>query len=413
MSANLNTKNKLQKLFQLTAGVSAFAWIVALYTLWHRQGLLAEGAMKPSFCNMSSFLNCDAVALSAHSEFLGIPVSTHAMIFSFLLFLLSLVGFFNVLEDKSKMPSWAAKLLFALSAIGLIPTVYQAYVSIFVIQALCLMCLTSYILNLVLFALSWKLKVETKSLPTESTLSGFKTFSQVSWIVVAVVIALHFITPAVMMSSLGGAAAGRVDSKYIELVIQKTDGMTPMRFTDDGKSPSFGAAPDQAKLTVVEFSDFQCPFCAKSAALLPSLLKQYENRVRFVYKNYPLDASCNSEMKHSAHPLGCKAAKAGVCVHQAKGNAAFFDYKKEVFANQKEMTAESILVSAEKHSGTSRADLEKCIEDPAVAQKINADVAEGSVAKVQGTPAIFLNGKFFESGPQPVLLQAILEHYLK
>jgi len=92
-------------------------------------------------------------------------------------------------------------------------------------------------------------------------------------------------------------------------------------------TPTKGA--ENAQITVVEYSDFQCPFCKRGKDMLPDILKEYDGKVSISYKQYPLPN----------HPWAMKAAIASLCVYE-QGNDKFWEFHDEVFDNQKDITLE-------------------------------------------------------------------------
>ena len=144
-----------------------------------------------------------------------------------------------------------------------------------------------------------------------------------------------------------------------------------------GKSPAKG--PADAAVTVVEFSDFQCPFCAQAAALIKQVTDAYPNDVRFVYKNYPLPF----------HKDAMPAAKAAV----AAGNQGkFFEMHDKLFENYRTLTEEVFIKSAQE-IGLDVERFKKDMADPATQAMIDQDMKDAREADVRGTPTILINGK--------------------
>jgi protein-disulfide isomerase len=142
-----------------------------------------------------------------------------------------------------------------------------------------------------------------------------------------------------------------------------------------GQPPSFGAA--DAKVVVVEFSDFQCPYCSQAASTVHRLREHYENKIHFVFRHFPL----------SFHPDARPAAQAAVAA-QAQGK--FWEYHDLLFGHQSELGADALLDYARKLN----LDLEafrSASQAPATAARIADDVKLGESVMVQGTPTLFVN----------------------
>jgi protein-disulfide isomerase len=149
-------------------------------------------------------------------------------------------------------------------------------------------------------------------------------------------------------------------------------------------SPAKG--PANAKVTLVEFSDFQCPFCSRVTPTLEQIEKEYGNQVRVVFKHLPL-------RMHSAAPAAHAAAEA------AHRQGKFWEMHDAIFANQREMTSEKYVTYAEEMG----LDVERFKRDVAatdVKQKVDADAKEAEELGVTGTPGFFINGRFLR-GARP------------
>jgi len=142
----------------------------------------------------------------------------------------------------------------------------------------------------------------------------------------------------------------------------------------------------KAKLAIVEFSDFQCPFCGRVEPTLKQIEKEYGNQVRIVFKHLPL----------SIHP---KAPAAHAAAEAAHRQGKFWEMHDLIFANQREMSPERYLEYAAQ-IGLDVDQFKKDVASPEVQKKIDADAQEASKLGVTGTPAFFVNGRFI-SGAQP------------
>jgi protein-disulfide isomerase len=154
-----------------------------------------------------------------------------------------------------------------------------------------------------------------------------------------------------------------------------------------------------APITVVEFSDFQCPFCTRGAATMEQLLKQYEGKVKFVFLNFPLNF----------HPWAEPAAIAAQCAANQKADA-FWTLHDAYFEHQATFTVDNVLAKSKEYlagSGIDLAQWSTCAEDKssethrAAAEVVRADMSLGQQLGVSGTPGFFINGQFL-NGAQPL-----------
>jgi protein-disulfide isomerase len=145
-----------------------------------------------------------------------------------------------------------------------------------------------------------------------------------------------------------------------------------------GSSPVRG--PKNAKVTIVEFSDFQCPFCAQSAPLVDQVLEQYPNDVNFVYKQFPLT---------SIHPFAMGASKASLA---AGKQGKYWEMHDLLFKNNRALSTDNLKDYA-KQLGLNVEQFEKDMNSPDVQTQIEQEMKEASAAEVRGTPTFFVDGK--------------------
>jgi len=148
--------------------------------------------------------------------------------------------------------------------------------------------------------------------------------------------------------------------------------------------PSRG--PADARVTIVEYSDFQCPFCSRVYATLEDqVLKEYGDKVRFVFKNYPL----------SIHAWEEDGALASECAFQ-QGNDQFWAMYKGLFSKQGDITKENLKDKASeiaKDGGLDVARFQDCFDGKKAAAALKADTDEAAALGVSSTPTFFLNGR--------------------
>ena len=409
--SQLKTLSSPKNALRAVLALSVVGWINALYILWHRQGLIAHGALERSFCNINATFNCDAIALSKYSTLLGVPNAALGMVFYALLTVGAIWTYFLLQDGEDEKAAKASGLVQLTAFVALFPTVGLGMLSSFELHTYCLMCLFSYLINILLYTVAHLARKSCleNSKEKPALFAGLSVISSPLMIVSAIVVGLNLLAPALVNSAVGGDGS-TLDDNTINLVLQSHQ-TSPAKTLSTENAPSYGAIDPKspAKVTIVEFSDMQCPYCAISAKTLPSIIRNYEKDVRVVYKNYPLDRSCNASMQNEGHRLSCLAAKSGWCVFVKKGNDAFFEYKITVFENQPKLTPEMIKEFAVTKGGVSKEELESCLADPQTHQAIVDQVSEGNAVGVNATPTLFVNGRKLETGANPKILKALLD----
>ncbi|PIS42066.1 MAG: hypothetical protein COT24_05500 [Candidatus Kerfeldbacteria bacterium CG08_land_8_20_14_0_20_40_16] len=143
-----------------------------------------------------------------------------------------------------------------------------------------------------------------------------------------------------------------------------------------------------APVTLVEFSDFECPYCEKHFPTLNKILDDYPGKVRLVYKHFPLA---------SLHPNAQKAAEASECADEQD---KFWEYHDKLFAGQPTGFSLDKFKQWAKDLGLKADQFNNCLDNGKYAQKVQTDAQEGQQKGVQGTPATFVNGRLV-SGAAP------------
>jgi protein-disulfide isomerase len=144
-------------------------------------------------------------------------------------------------------------------------------------------------------------------------------------------------------------------------------------------APSRG--PADARVTIVEFSDFHCPFCKRVQPTLNELLAKYPNDVRLVYKHMPLD---------QLHPQARRAAEASWCAQQ---QGKFWEFHDQLYAGGPDGT-DANLAAVAARVGLDAAKFQQCMASGEAAAEVQRHVAEGNRFGVSGTPGFFVNGRF-------------------
>ena len=157
--------------------------------------------------------------------------------------------------------------------------------------------------------------------------------------------------------------------------------------------------PANAKITLVEFSDFQCPYCAQAVGFLNEILKAYPNDVRLVFKQYPLEIHANARISSAA----------ALAAH-AQGK--FWPMHDKMYANYKQLTRANILTWA-KESGVDAVKFAADLDSPGIKQLVDKDYADGEKAGVEATPTIFINGKKYQGSLEPTTFRKIIAAELK
>jgi protein-disulfide isomerase len=249
-------------------------------------------------------------------------------------------------------------------------------VMLFSIGTACLFCLGIDAINILIFLIAWTLRPRPlSSLPLHSG----------KWRVLAgIQIASLFVT-------VGGLSASfnqDLSDFPVAEVIQNTLAQPIVAVQTGPELPSMG--PADAPITIVEFSDFQCPHCQRAAMVFHNLQLRKPGMVRVVFRNYPLDSHCNPKIQGAGgHQVACEAARGSYC---AQKQGKFFAYYEQVFENQTDLKPGGVPEFAKK-AGLDEVAFQSCLDSEEAKGAIERDLQEGDSIGIEGTPTILINGR--------------------
>jgi protein-disulfide isomerase len=162
--------------------------------------------------------------------------------------------------------------------------------------------------------------------------------------------------------------------------------LPPPRVDVAATGPARG--PADAKVTIVEFSDFQCPYCGAAFGTVEQLMQQYAGKVKLVFRQFPLPM----------HPQAEKAAEASLC---AADQNKFWEFHDLLFKNQKKLEVPDLKTWAASAGVGDPAKFAQCLDGGEKKKLVESDMEAGQAAGVNGTPAFFINGVFL-NGAMPI-----------
>jgi protein-disulfide isomerase len=170
-----------------------------------------------------------------------------------------------------------------------------------------------------------------------------------------------------------------------------------------GNEPVLGQK--DAPVTIVEFSEHQCPFCKRGAETIKNVVKNYDGKVKLVFKHMPL----------SFHKQALPAAYFTISVKKQYGDKKFFEASELLFANQKEWKNDH-MKAFEKYSkelGLDWNKIKKTMEEPETRTVLNMDMSEAAKHQVKSVPAFFINGKLVSGAKKEAYFKAVIDNILK
>ena len=372
-------------LVEVVAAAAGLALSIYLAIQHTRLKLGIQGG--PSFCSLGQNFDCDAVNSSAFSEVAGVPIALGGALYylaTIVLALLALPG----RRGFAGTQRWIGRLVILALGVDLVLLGLQ----LFVLKNVCLVCSATYIATLAILLsaarltegaslgdrlrnLLWRGRV---ALPGAGTLA----LGVVGFAVTAIAVAF---VPGVRAPQPSAAETAEVDRWFAEF--EKLPRKRLPESADDGVS-----GPVDAPHQLVVFSDFQCPFCRRAAKTLDKALAPYRDRVRLVFKHFPLDSSCNPALSYPLHPHACYLASLGICAQRAGKFRAFHDtvfehLDEETFVEGRDAIHRVLdpVVDADFRR--------RCGDDLSVQESLRTSIELGRDLAIKGTPAFFLDGR--------------------
>jgi len=143
----------------------------------------------------------------------------------------------------------------------------------------------------------------------------------------------------------------------------------------------------EADLVIVEYGDYQCPYCGAAYPILKELMKEYGSQVKFVFRNFPL-----SEMHRYARI-------AAIAAEVANLQGKFWEMHDAIYENQRDLN-ENLLMKLAEQLELNIPQFEKDLKNTELSEKVDSDFESGIVSGVNGTPSFFVNGKKFDGGAE-------------
>lgn len=388
-------------IFLLLLAVSGFA--ASVYLAKSHYSILSGQHAGASFCTVSQVVDCDTVAASPYSEIYQIPWASFGAIVYLILFSFALLGLLY-----SPLSLFSLRFLFIISVLCLIFDAYLAFIGFFVLKLVCLVCIFTYLVNLGILILSKMalkesvgriLKGVWESLPfLDGSLGQQRPMARL----------FHFLNLAIVLFGLAVVMGARwhfVGDKEeaVKKILESLDKQNPVALSLEG-APRLG--PEKPRLTIVEFSDFQCPYCKEFASSLKMVQKRYPREVALYFKHYPLDNVCNPYMQRPFHQEACKLAQVSLCVQE---RGLFWEMDEVLFNSKGSGDSLSKAISAK---GLNPEEIISCSLQPQTRDRVLQDIHEGRKAGVRATPTIFINGYRLEGALDPFTLSILVERLL-
>jgi uncharacterized membrane protein/protein-disulfide isomerase len=342
-----------------------------------------------SFCAISKAINCDTISQSRYSVFLGLPVAIWGIIgYTFFLIFLP----FASADQANKRRIWP--ILVLLSFFFSLYSVVLAFISTYYIRAYCIMCIVTYVANLLLLYFAWIIRrrfLETniiRALRRDSLFMWKKRKQAIplfSLFFVCIVL-LHLFIP-----------------HYWEFSPPPLRAEIPQGTTEDDH-PWIGA--ENPRLTIVEYTDYLCFQCKKMHFYLRQLISQHPDKIRLVHYQYPMDDKYNPTIVPEPFHIG--SGKLSLLAIYAETQGKFWKMNDVLFdISRKSETIE--LKKLAKVVGLDYGSLSRSLNDTRIIHMLRSDIWKGMKLRVVGTPTYLIEGKLYPGHIPPEIIRQALK----
>ena len=340
----------------LLLALSLLGLFDSLYLLW-----VYTSPSRPILCLGSG---CDAVRASSYAHLFGLPLPAFGVASYALLGLL----IFAVVLVSPRTGRAIQYAVAGISCVGFLFSIYLSSLEAFVIHAWCAWCVVSALVVTGIFVLSL-LELRRPAALTDPLAVIARVRTNFVLCVVAVLIGV----PAfILLSRHGGLTpVAQASSQTLAEHLVPRD--------------SVSAVAWPAPATVVEFGDFECPSCSLSEQAARQIRAQYGDRIRFVFRQFPLS---------KIHPQAEKAAEASEC---AAEQGKFWEGLEKLYAEQADLSEDALKRYA-RELGLDQSRFNQCLDSGETASRVSQDLADGRALGVRATPTFFIGQKRIE-GP--------------
>jgi protein-disulfide isomerase len=367
----------------------------------HFYELRSGAAGFKSYCNIGSKMNCDAVAASTWAEALpGLPISSVAAGWYAGLFFIYLSALsFTVRRE-------AMRVALILVGISTVCSLFLLYIMAVQLGTYCLFCLALDAVNFISLGILSSIIAQANRHGVHHGVhkgAQDETTRFPHWKSFLATMAVSIFIAVVGLKGLDTISAGSDSLKEQAEAVFAHD---PVAVSSSPTDLSIG--PANAPITIVEFSDFQCPYCRIGAFTLHGVMSRFPQQVRVVMKPYAFDPSCNRFIDHPMHPVACEAARAAVCA----GDQGKFEPVYENFFQNQESLGPGKVIAFAQEAGLNASALTACMNSNGSLAKVQESIEEADRLKVNSTPTFFINGYRVEGIAALPFWTEVIKHLL-
>jgi uncharacterized membrane protein len=382
---------------------AAFGLGASLASSYVHYNLLIDRSFS-SFCDVNATVSCTQAYLSQYGSFLGVPVALGGVFFFALVLAIAALSGRKTPQAGESAPGY----IFALSTIALAFVLYLGYASFFVLHAVCILCVTTYVAVIAIFLISGgATSFPMKTLPARAGRDVRALASSPAALALAALFVVGAVTAiaAFPKEQAADQAASRTPAEFPPLTDEQRAQME--KWWDAQPKADVPISSEGAKVLMVKFNDYQCPPCRLTYEAYGPLIEKWTKtgQFRFVLKHFPLDSECNGGSGF-VHPAACEAA-AAVVLARKKNDGSADKLEHWLFNHQGPplLTPNQVKAAARDVAGLS--DFDAKYADALL--EVKNDAGMGVMLGVKSTPTFYINGHMLPGGQEPRVIDAVID----
>ena len=332
-----------------------------------------------SFCSINDFIDCDGVARTEYSQFLGIPLACWGIFFYVTVLFLTVVNklktfkFLYFLEVFKEPKAYIT----VLGVISFICSMILAGISLHIIKKLCILCVATYFVDFIiaLVACGGKFKAVIEAFKTTffDFLDGVKKYTAV-FIILCILFGGFLTYSGVTLNFVPNVKRSKSIMKYRKIKYN------PYRV----KGNVLGNP--EGNIVIHLYSDYVCPLCYINNIMLHQVVKEYKN-VRVIHHNSPFDKRCNKYMEINMHPNACFMSR-GALAAKRQGN--YWEMSSLLYENQPKKMNDMLELA--KKCGLNTEKFRQDINSLEIKKELNHEITEAAEIHIDATPTMYING---------------------
>jgi protein-disulfide isomerase/uncharacterized membrane protein len=358
-----------------------------------------ENIFTGSFCDLSSFFNCDSSAYSSIAHLRGVPLGYWGLV-------LGIVVMLGAIVPSARFER-VNKFLALPNALGVITLFLY---SVFWLKSLCLLCSGYYVFSLLSFYLFWRFGLKSKrpglaGFAKEFAVDSLKPLAAIGLLTIMGAYGFHLFYQTKKDAQLGGVATKIVKEFYTLQPVRNPSLISP--YWTAKATESF----DDAPVKIIEYADFLCPDCLFLFKQLEQIKKEYAGKINIAFQFFPLEAKCNDVVDKDKHPGACDLAYIA-----AYDPSRFLQIHDEIFRNfEKAKNSDWRLQLARKYG------VEEALTDEKTRELVEKIIQTGKEYEktserfpygIHSTPTMIINNRMIIGTLPYAHLKAIIESLL-